>query len=96
MTQVEPIDFKHGKTIDAAELARLARESRKRAKRTQVQTAELLNKTQSQISQAEKGDSRYIKTCIEMIKAYTDYTVEEPAFKLRLKPNHCSQPENKP
>lgn len=86
VTQVQPIDFKDGETIDAAELARLARESRIRAKRTQEQTAELLSKTQPQISLAEKGDSRYIKTCIEMIEAYTDYEVEGPTFKLCLKP----------
>ena len=86
MTQVQPIDFKHGETIDAAKLAELARKSRIRANHTQEQTAELLNKTQSQISQAEKGDSRYTKTCIGMIEAYTDYKVEGPIFKLCLKP----------
>ncbi len=85
MTQVQPIDFKDGETVDAAKLAQLARKSRERAKHTQEQTAELLGKTQSQISQAEKGDSRYIKTCIAMIEAYTDYKVEYPMFRLCLK-----------
>ena len=86
MTQVQPIDFKDGETVDAAELAQLARKSRIRAKHTQEQTAELLNKTQPQISLAERGNSRYTKTCIEMIEAYTDYEVEGPTFKLCLRP----------
>ncbi len=77
--------MENGQIIEAADLVRLAKEARIEAGHTQEQTAELLNKTQPQISGAEKGESRYQKTCMEMIAAFTDFELEGPAFKLKGK-----------
>ena len=74
-----------GQIVNAADLARLAKEARIGSGHTQEQTAELLDKTQPQISGAENGESRYQKTCMEMIAVYTDFEIEGPTFKLKRK-----------
>lgn len=63
------------------QLGALAKEVR--GSDSQSKAAERIGVTQSQVSQAESGASRYVSTAIKLIETYTGRTVEGPVYVIR-------------
>jgi DNA-binding XRE family transcriptional regulator len=81
------INIQDGSVVDLAHLSSLARQFRERSGDTQEQAAERIGKSQEQVSRAERGVKSPVATCILLIEAYSDFTVEHPLYRLRSK-NH--------
>lgn len=72
--------------LNEKQLVGLARRLQRDSADTQEATAARLGRNQGQVSKALKGETKYRKTCFDIIALYSEYEIEDsPLYRLRSK-----------